>query len=64
MKLIRVTLLLCGGLLASAAGAQTKLLEGVIDIHAHTAPDSVDRSIDSIDLAKLAESRGMRAIVL
>jgi len=64
MKLIRVTLLLCGGLLASATGAQTKPLDGVIDIHAHTAPDSVDRSIDSIDLAKLAESRGMRAIVL
>jgi hypothetical protein len=63
MKLIRVALLLCGGLLASAAQAQTKPLEGVIDIHAHTAPDSVDRSIDSIDLARLAESRGMRAIV-
>jgi hypothetical protein len=63
MKMIRVTLLLCGGLLGSAAGAQTKPLEGVIDIHAHSAPDSVDRSIDSIDLAKLAESRGMRAIV-
>jgi hypothetical protein len=63
MRLIRVALLLCGGLLASAAQAQTKPLEGVIDIHAHTAPDSVDRSIDSIDLARLAESRGMRAIV-
>jgi hypothetical protein len=44
--------------------AQMKPLEGVIDIHAHTAPDSVPRSIDAIDLARLAESRGMRAIVL
>ena len=43
--------------------AQTKPLEGVIDIHAHAAPDSVPRSIDAIDLARLAESRGMRAIV-
>ena len=33
----------------------------VIDIHAHTAPDSVPRSIDAIDLARLAQSRGMRA---
>jgi hypothetical protein len=44
--------------------AQSKPLDGVIDIHVHTAPDSVPRSIDAIDLAKLAESRGMRAIVL
>jgi hypothetical protein len=36
----------------------------VIDIHVHTAPDSTARSIDAIDLARLAESRGMRAIVL
>jgi hypothetical protein len=56
------------GLLAAfglaRAYAQAKPLEGVIDIHVHTAPDSVPRSIDAIDLAKLAQSRGMRAIVL
>ena len=39
-------------------------LDGVIDIHVHAAPDSVERSIDSIDVAKLARDRGMRAIVL
>src|SRR6185312_1458773 len=39
-------------------------LDGVIDIHVHSAPDSVERSIDSIDVAKLARDRGMRAIVL
>jgi hypothetical protein len=39
-------------------------LSGAIDIHVHSAPDSVDRSIDSIDVAKLALARGMRAIVL
>ncbi len=44
--------------------AQTKPLEVVIDIHTHSAPDSVPRSIDMIDLAKLAESRGERAIVI
>jgi hypothetical protein len=39
-------------------------LSGVIDIHAHTAPSSRPRSIDAIDLAKLAKQRGMRGIVL
>ena len=64
MEHIRVAILMCGVLISSNAGAQVKPLEGVIDIHAHSAPDSVPRSIDSIDLAKLAQSRGMRAIVL
>ncbi len=39
-------------------------LAGAIDIHVHSAPDNVERSIDSIDVAKLALARGMRAIVL
>jgi hypothetical protein len=39
-------------------------LEGAVDMHAHTDPDGTPRSIDAIDLAKLAKSRGMRAIVL
>src|SRR4051794_17116912 len=46
---------------AVAAHAQ---LNGVIDIHAHSDPDSVPRSIDAIDLARLAKERGMRALVL
>lgn len=51
--------------LAAACGqlsAQT--LDGVVDIHAHCDPDSVPRSIDAIDLAKLARDRGIRALVL
>jgi hypothetical protein len=48
---------------AGAALGQTRL-DGVIDIHAHTAPDSMPRSIDAIDLAKLAKQRGMRGLVL
>ena len=63
MESTRIAFFLCAALLSSNARAQTKPLDGVIDIHAHTAPDSVPRSIDSIDLARLAESRGMRAIV-
>ena len=49
--------------LGSAAHGQPKL-PGVIDIHAHSGPDSVARSIDAIDLARLAKDRGMRALVL
>src|SRR3954463_12595215 len=39
-------------------------ITGIIDIHAHFDPDSVPRSIDAIDLARLAKSRGMRGLVL
>lgn len=54
-------MLLLSLLTATAALAQ---LEGVIDIHAHSGPDSVARSIDAVDLAKLAKARGMRGLVL
>ncbi|MGP8259093.1 MAG: DUF6282 family protein [Acidobacteriaceae bacterium] len=64
MRRIQIALLLCAALLSFNARAQTKPLDGVIDIHVHAAPDSTARSIDAIDLAKLAQSRGMRAIVL
>lgn len=50
-------------LAAPSAFAQTSLI-GVIDIHVHSDPDSVPRSIDAIDLARLAKQRGMRALVL
>ena len=39
-------------------------LNGVVDIHVHSDPDSVPRSIDAIEIAKLAKARGMRALVL
>ena len=64
MKRSRFAILLCAAFLSSSAEAQAKPLDGVIDIHIHTAPDSVPRSIDAVDLARLAQSRGMRAIVL
>src|ERR1700685_4141981 len=47
-----------------AASAQENPLAGVIDIHVHCAPDSTPRSIDAIDLARLASPRGMRGLVL
>jgi hypothetical protein len=51
-------------LLLVGLSAQAQTLNGVIDMHAHSDPDGTPRSIDAIDLARLAKSRGMRAIVL
>src|SRR3981081_3652309 len=51
-------------LFTSMRPASAQTLTGAIDIHAHSDPDGIPRSIDAIDLAKLAKSRGMRAIVL
>src|SRR5436190_21264478 len=54
----------CAGFLLFAASLPAQSLSGVVDIHVHSDPDSVPRSIDAIDAAKLARSRGMRALVL
>lgn len=63
MKRVVLQLLLIAPLGAAfPAAAQT--LAGAIDMHAHSDPDGTPRSIDAIDLARLAKSRGMRAIVL
>jgi hypothetical protein len=51
-------------LLAAASTAAAQPLAGVIDIHVHTDPDSVPRSIDAPDFVRLAKQRGMRAVVL
>ena len=39
-------------------------LKGAIDFHVHSSPDSVPRSIDADDLARLAKESGMRGLVL
>jgi hypothetical protein len=62
MKTLLTLLLALGAVMTSLA--QENPLAGVIDIHAHCAPDSSPRSIDAIDLARLAKSRGMRGLVL
>ena len=51
-------------LLGMAMPAISQTITGAIDMHAHSDPDGVPRSIDAIDLARLAKSRGMRALVL
>src|SRR6266545_6240880 len=40
------------------------VLRGTIDIHVQSDPDNVPRSIDGLDVATLARSKGMRCIVL
>lgn len=57
-RVVRLALLL--SLVTLPARAQ---LEGMIDLHVHSAPDSVARSIDSIETARMAERHGMRALM-
>lgn len=56
--------LLALGSLCSPRFLAAQTLSGVVDIHAHCDPDSLARSIDAIDLARLARERGMRALLL
>jgi hypothetical protein len=54
-------------LLLSAAALQPQTnrpLEGVIDIHVHSLPDSEPWTMDGIEVAKLAKASGMRGLVL
>src|SRR3984885_12519270 len=58
-RMILLSLMVC---IASVGLAQEQPLAGVIDIHVHSAPDSTPRSIDAIDLARLAKVQGMRGV--
>jgi len=40
------------------------VLVGAIDLHAHYGPDAYPRQWDAFEIAKLAQERGLRAIVL
>ena len=66
-------------LVAAAAGARAgqrgtapqggsnptaRALNGAIDIHVHSFPDSTDRSVDGLEAAIMARAHGMRGIVL
>ncbi|MBN8733990.1 MAG: hypothetical protein J0L64_25865 [Acidobacteria bacterium] len=50
--------------MAATFQSQAQTLSGIVDLHAHSAPDEAARSIDGIALARLAQQRGLRAIVL
>ena len=43
--------------------AAQALLEDAIDAHVHCDPDSIARTIDAVDLARLAKTFGMRGLV-
>ena len=48
-----------------AAGQEAEIaLDGVVDLHFHTGPDSRPRSVDDIEASRLAAEAGMRAILL
>lgn len=49
-------------LLLAMLPAQT--LTGLVDLHAHADPDSTERSIDYLNLVRLAKQKGYRAMVL
>src|ERR1700686_5565476 len=54
-------LLLCA---AALQPQSNRPLEGVIDVHVHSLPDSEPWTMDGIEVAKLAKSKGMRGVVL
>ena len=39
-------------------------IEGVVDLHVHSAPDSGARSIGALELARIARNAGMRGLLL
>ena len=47
-------------LCATVALAQ---IQGAIDLHVHSAPDSVPRTLTAIETAQIARRHGMRAVV-
>lgn len=50
--------------LVLGAGVCWGQLEGVVDVHAHAYPETIPRSVDAMDLARIARKEGMRAVVL
>ncbi len=50
--------------LVVSAGVCWGQLEGVVDVHAHVDPETIPRSLDAMDLARIARKEGMRAVVL
>ena len=70
-RVARLLVLVLPFAIAGAARAQRQPaptasadLAGAIDIHVHSAPDNVPRSLDGLDAARFAKAAGMRAIVL
>ena len=64
-RILLVAALAAAGTIAvSGADDPHRFLTGAIDIHVHSSPDNVERSVDGVDAAVMARAHGMRAIVL
>ena len=64
MRALAAAILASAVVMAGSAMQTSGSLRGAIDIHVHSDPDNVPRSIDGLEVAKLALSKGMRGIVL
>lgn len=51
-------------LVAADADVAKRLLRGAIDLHCHSGPDAVPRSVNDIELARAARAAGLRALVI
>jgi hypothetical protein len=47
-----------------SAGLALAQLQGIVDLHVHSDPDSMPRSIDALEAARQARQEGMRALLL
>lgn len=61
---MRMPRLLFAGLLLAGTLPARAQLQDMLDVHVHSAPDSMARSLDAIEVARAARAAGMRAIVL
>ena len=52
------------GLMTASVAAQSTSLDGVVDFHVHSGPDSRPRSVSDLEVARIAKRAGMRGIVL
>ena len=57
-------LVLAGAGAGAADRTAADLLLGAIDIHCHSAPDVVARSVNDMQLAELARAAGLRGVVI
>jgi predicted metal-dependent TIM-barrel fold hydrolase len=51
-------------LLAFSSALSFAQLQGIVDVHVHSDPDSVPRKLDALETARQAKDAGMRAVVL
>ena len=63
-KFLLLVLVLTAVTLSAQSSQADRDLKGAIDLHIYTEPDSIARSIDALEAAKLARDYGMRAIAL